>query len=109
MDPRVTVVKVGTLCLEPSDLPGSITYRCKHDLGIGGGSVAGLKTRIAIAGDAIISYSYWSVRKIWNHNSDFYDKGEVEESTAKLIEVSDIIIPGHGTPFMVRKDGHWRG
>lgn len=36
--PQARVIKVGTLCLEPSELPGPLTLKCKHALGVGGGS-----------------------------------------------------------------------
>jgi len=42
MNPSVTVIKVGTICLEPTDVPGLITYQCKYSLGIGGGSTVTL-------------------------------------------------------------------
>jgi glyoxylase-like metal-dependent hydrolase (beta-lactamase superfamily II) len=220
MEPRVTVIRVGTLCLEPSELPGSGTYRLKQDLGIGGGStvtliqsdrtilvdtgfdyesleseenaklnadallamlrlreiepqdidvvflthghrdhtgnlwifpkartmatfqkalairgeqpasvadneeiakgvrviftpghtedhaslivdgrVAGVKARVAVAGDAVISYSYFASGTIWSHNGDFCGKAEARRSISRLVEASDIIIPGHGSPF----------
>lgn len=63
--------------------------------------IAGLRARVAIAGDAIISYSYFAAGKIWNHNGDFYDKAAAKKSMGRLVEVSDIIVPSHGSPFNV--------
>lgn len=220
--PSIKIIKVGTLCLEPSDLPGPFTLKCKYTLGIGGGStvtliqsdktvlvdtgfefegiesesnrdrnaqrllnalqtfsiapkdidvvfithwhqdhygnlhlfpqaqhivsaplyerlakkiftgvrdgeeiasgvkvvftpghtsdhasilvdcrIEGMKARVAIAGDAIISYSYFAAGKIWNHNADFYDRKTALDSIKRLTDVADIVIPGHGTPFFV--------
>ncbi|SFM99736.1 MBL fold metallo-hydrolase [Thermodesulforhabdus norvegica] len=63
------------------------------------GRLAGLRARIAVAGDAVISYSYFAQGKIWRHNADFYDHRQALESQTRLAELSDIIIPGHGVPF----------
>ncbi|MEM3883163.1 MAG: MBL fold metallo-hydrolase [Candidatus Methanomethyliaceae archaeon] len=61
--------------------------------------LAGLKARVAIAGDAIISSSYFAQKKVWKQNADFYDYKAALESVKLLVDVSDIIIPGHGAPF----------
>jgi len=63
--------------------------------------IAGLKTRIAVAGDAVISYSYFSAGKTWNHNNDFFSREEASRSIELIVARSDIIIPGHGSPFNV--------
>lgn len=61
---------------------------------------AGIKTRVGIAGDCIISHSYFHSGKIWKYNSDFYDEKAAGESALRLINASDIVIPGHGVPFL---------
>jgi len=62
-----------------------------------------LNTRVAIAGDAVISYSYFHSGHIWRYNADFYDSELTLESMVRLVNNADIIIPGHGTPFMTYK------
>jgi glyoxylase-like metal-dependent hydrolase (beta-lactamase superfamily II) len=60
----------------------------------------GVKARIAIAGDAVISHSYFQAGRIWKFNTDFYDSEALKNSALRIIGSSDIIIPGHGVPFM---------
>jgi glyoxylase-like metal-dependent hydrolase (beta-lactamase superfamily II) len=60
----------------------------------------GLSFRIALAGDAIVSLSYFDEGKVWAYNEDFYDKEESRNSMKKLAMSSDVIIPGHGIPFV---------
>jgi len=62
--------------------------------------LGGLKTRVAIAGDAVVSHSYFQAGKIWKYNSDFHSIEAAKESVLRLVNSSDIIIPGHGVPFM---------
>jgi len=62
--------------------------------------LGGMKARIAIAGDAIISDAYFQSGRIWQYNADFYDLGAARESMLRLINASDLVIPGHGVPFM---------
>jgi glyoxylase-like metal-dependent hydrolase (beta-lactamase superfamily II) len=62
--------------------------------------LADLKARIAVAGDAVVSCSYFAQGKVWQHNADFYDRGAALESTRRLASLSDIIVPGHGSPFV---------
>jgi len=59
-----------------------------------------IEARVAIAGDAIISSSYFQAGHIWRYNADFYDGQVAHDSTLQIIGHSDIIIPGHGVPFM---------
>ncbi|OPY74372.1 MAG: 4-pyridoxolactonase [Syntrophorhabdus sp. PtaU1.Bin050] len=220
--PTVCIVKVGTLTLEPTDLAGSLTIRCKHELGVGGGStvtlirsdrtilvdtgfdfedspgahnveqnsqqllfalrrngvvpdqidgvfishwhkdhfgnlslfphaqrfaserlcrelpdeglvplgdgeeiatgarmiltpghtdghasvivgcrLGGVAARVAIAGDAIISYGDVLAGRIWTYNADFFDRDRAVESVSRFFNQADIVIPGHGTPFSV--------
>lgn len=65
--------------------------------------LAGLKARIALAGDAIVSSSYFFQGKIWKQNADFYDYRAALESVKLLADLSDIIVPGHGTPFIAAR------
>ncbi len=60
----------------------------------------GVKARVAIAGDAVISHSYFQLGRIWKSNADFYSTEVARESMLRLAKASDLIIPGHGTPFM---------
>lgn len=64
---------------------------------------AGIKIRIAVAGDAIISHSYFQAGVVWKNNADFFDIKASTDSISRLISLSDVIIPGHGTPFMTYK------
>ncbi|MFC2070295.1 MBL fold metallo-hydrolase [Chloroflexota bacterium] len=65
--------------------------------------IGDVNARVAIAGDAAISHSYLHSGHIWRYNTDFYDQEVARESILRLLDVSDIIIPGHGTPFMTYK------
>jgi glyoxylase-like metal-dependent hydrolase (beta-lactamase superfamily II) len=56
--------------------------------------------RVAVAGDAIVSLSYFDKGKLWNYNQDFYSIEEGLSSMKRLAESSDLIIPGHGLPFL---------
>jgi glyoxylase-like metal-dependent hydrolase (beta-lactamase superfamily II) len=60
----------------------------------------GVKARIAIAGDVVISHSYFQAGRIWKYNADFYDSEALKNTVLRIIGSSDIIIPGHGVPFM---------
>jgi len=62
-----------------------------------------LRYRIAIAGDAIVSLSYFDQGKLWSYNQDFYSKEEGLKSMRMLADHSDLIIPGHGVPFITYK------
>ncbi|NCN65006.1 MAG: MBL fold metallo-hydrolase [Candidatus Altiarchaeum hamiconexum] len=57
------------------------------------------KSIIAVAGDAVVSPSYYILNKVWNYNGDFYSMEAALESMRKIKEVSDYIIPGHGNIF----------
>jgi len=59
-----------------------------------------LGLRIALSGDAIVSLSYFDSGKVWAYNKNFYDKEESRNSMKKLAKYSDVIIPGHGGPFI---------
>jgi hypothetical protein len=38
---------------------------------------------------------------IWRYYADFFDADEVKKSISWIVLTSDVIIPGHGTPFLV--------
>jgi len=59
-----------------------------------------VRARVAIAGDAVVSHSYFQSGRIWRYNADFYDGRAANESVLRLVGHADIIIPGHGAPFM---------
>lgn len=61
--------------------------------------LGGVRSRVAIAGDAVISHSYFQSGRIWQYNSDFHDVASARKSILRVVEQSDIIIPGHGVPF----------
>jgi len=54
---------------------------------------------IAIAGDVIVDLNYFDKGKLWDHNSNFFDHEAGMKSMKMLARSSDMIIPGHGTPF----------
>ena len=64
-----------------------------------------MKVRIAIAGDAVISSSYYITGRIWKYNADFYDEEVCRKSMSCLSSAADIIIQGHGVPFMSYEPG----
>ncbi|MBI5602577.1 MAG: MBL fold metallo-hydrolase [Deltaproteobacteria bacterium] len=57
------------------------------------------KIKVAICGDAIINLSWLQSGHVWKFNEDFYDKKVAQESSRRLIQQADILIPGHGQPF----------
>jgi glyoxylase-like metal-dependent hydrolase (beta-lactamase superfamily II) len=62
-----------------------------------GGIITGLgKPNIVVAGDAVISASYYITNKIWNHNADFFSEESATDSINKINKFADFIIPGHG-------------
>ena len=63
----------------------------------------GIKARVAVAGDAVISHSYFQAGAIWKNNADFFNIKAAKESILRLVSLSDVIIPGHGVPFMTFK------
>ncbi len=65
--------------------------------------LGGVSARVSIAGDAIISNSYLRSGKVWRYNSDFYDAAAARESVRLLTDVADVIVPGHGVPFLVNR------
>lgn len=55
--------------------------------------------KIMIAGDAIVSQSYYDHDKVWPYNAGQLGEAESKQAMHKIIEVADYIIPGHGHPF----------
>lgn len=54
---------------------------------------------IVLAGDAIVSYSYFLQNKFWDFNSDFFSAVKSRESVKRISAVADFVIPGHGGLF----------
>jgi len=71
-----------------------------------GGQIMGIgKLKVVVAGDAVITSSYFMQDKIWSYNPDFYSEEAARESQCKIQKIADFIIPGHGTIFKnIRKD-----
>jgi len=70
-----------------------------------GGMIWGIgKVNVVIAGDAIVSSACYATNTIWNHNGDFFSHDAAFESTKKIREVADFIIPGHGGIFTNTKE-----
>jgi glyoxylase-like metal-dependent hydrolase (beta-lactamase superfamily II) len=59
-----------------------------------------MKVRVAVAGDAVVSYSYFVAGRIWKYNADFYNEEVGRKSMSLLRNAADIIIPGHSVPFL---------
>jgi glyoxylase-like metal-dependent hydrolase (beta-lactamase superfamily II) len=55
--------------------------------------------RIAIAGDAIVDYSYFRDDAVWSFNTDFFSLEAARETMRRLTERAEVIVPGHGGPF----------
>ncbi|MBD3227907.1 MAG: MBL fold metallo-hydrolase [Candidatus Lokiarchaeota archaeon] len=56
--------------------------------------------QIIIAGDSIVSQSYYDKGEVWKYNSGNLGESICKESMQKIIRVADYIIPGHGHPFL---------
>ena len=70
--------------------------------GRSGGRIVGIgEVRIAVAGDAVVSPSYYVMGKVWRYNPDFYSEDEAIKSVEKLKSLADYIIPGHGGMFRI--------
>lgn len=61
--------------------------------------VVHLEDTIVIAGDAIVSLTYLLQEKFWCYNQDYYSDKASKESTKKILDTADYIIPGHGSIF----------
>ncbi|MBD3351860.1 MAG: MBL fold metallo-hydrolase [Candidatus Lokiarchaeota archaeon] len=55
--------------------------------------------KICIAGDAIVSQSYYDRNEPWPYNAGNLGKKKCIEAMDLIIDVADIIIPGHGHAF----------
>ncbi|MFX1296559.1 MAG: MBL fold metallo-hydrolase [Promethearchaeota archaeon] len=55
--------------------------------------------KIIIAGDAIVSQSYFDHDEVWPYNTGNLGDIICKNSMKKIIEVADYILPGHGHPF----------
>jgi glyoxylase-like metal-dependent hydrolase (beta-lactamase superfamily II) len=55
--------------------------------------------KIVIAGDAIVSQSYYDQDQVWTYNAGQLGESESKEAMHKIIDIADYIIPGHGHPF----------
>ena len=55
--------------------------------------------KVVIAGDAIVSQSYYDHDKVWPYNAGQLGEVESKQAMHRIIEVADYIIPGHGHPF----------
>jgi glyoxylase-like metal-dependent hydrolase (beta-lactamase superfamily II) len=55
--------------------------------------------KFVIAGDAIVSQSYYDHDAVWPYNAGQLGEAESKQAMHKIIEVADYIIPGHGHPF----------
>lgn len=67
-----------------------------------GGRIIGIgEVRIAVAGDAVVSPSYYLAGKVWKYNPDFHSEEEAVKSVERLKNMADYIIPGHGCMFRV--------
>jgi glyoxylase-like metal-dependent hydrolase (beta-lactamase superfamily II) len=60
----------------------------------------GVHLRIVVAGDAVISHSYFQLGQVWRDNADFFQLAAARESVLRIIDRSDIVVPGHGVPFL---------
>ncbi|MHA1253827.1 MAG: MBL fold metallo-hydrolase, partial [Candidatus Helarchaeota archaeon] len=58
-----------------------------------------MNQKIVIAGDAIVSQSYYDHNEVWQYNSGNLGKENCIQSMNKIIDIADMIIPGHGHPF----------
>lgn len=54
---------------------------------------------IVIAGDAIVSQSYYDHDSAWPYNAGNLGEAACKKAMGKIIEIADYIIPGHGHPF----------
>ncbi|MHA1341337.1 MAG: MBL fold metallo-hydrolase [Promethearchaeota archaeon] len=54
---------------------------------------------ICVAGDAIVSQSYYDNNEVWIYNSGNLGVDLCKKSMQKIINIADLIIPGHGHPF----------
>ena len=58
-----------------------------------------MNSNTVIAGDAIVSQSYFDRDEAWPYNAGNLGRAACKQAMDKIIEVADYIIPGHGHPF----------
>jgi glyoxylase-like metal-dependent hydrolase (beta-lactamase superfamily II) len=65
-----------------------------------GGRIMGIgSVNVVVAGDAVVSPSYFYNDTIWDHNQDFHSEEAAMASMKKIRGLADFIIPGHGGMF----------
>lgn len=55
---------------------------------------------VVLAGDAVVSKSYFDSGKVWRFNSDFHSERAAVGSMKMIAGIADIIVPGHGPLFL---------
>jgi glyoxylase-like metal-dependent hydrolase (beta-lactamase superfamily II) len=58
-----------------------------------------MSKQVVIAGDAIVSQSYYDQGKAWPYNAGNLGDAACLEAMNQIIALADYIIPGHGHPF----------
>jgi len=71
-----------------------------------GGRIRGIgNVSVVVAGDAVVSPACYCTGNVWPYNQDFYSEEAAHESTKKIQEIADYIIPGHGGMFWNARKG----
>jgi len=63
------------------------------------------RIKICIAGDAIVSQSYYNIGVAWPYNAGNLGMEQCIKSMNQIIKLSDYIIPGHGHMFQNYRKG----
>ncbi len=67
-----------------------------------------MNLKVVIAGDAIVSQSYFDHGTAWPYNAGNLGEAACKQSLDKIVAVADYIIPGHGHPFQnYKKSTHY--
>lgn len=61
-----------------------------------------LEDTIVIAGDAIVSLTYFLKGAFWCYNQDYYSDEASKQSMERIMGNADYIIPGHGSIFKIK-------
>ncbi len=61
--------------------------------------------KVLIAGDAVVSLSWFDAGETWSYNSDFHSGKDAKKTIQMITRTADFIIPGHGVPFQNWKKG----
>ncbi len=65
-----------------------------------GGQIVGIgEVKIAVAGDAIVSESYYATGNLWKYNQDFHSEDDAVRSIGRIESLAEYIIAGHGGLF----------